>query len=440
MTNAKRNAFLSDFLLSVTARGRALLGRNGTDADVAFSSAEALLQQCERLLSWRGEATAIALAESILAGFGRLDEAEQLDFLIKLNEQFGVDVAQMEKAITAWQATPTADHAADVHFAAEPRLQELLRRLNRAPDGTAQLVAMRACLMQAMRQHPDLKNSNRDFHHLFSSWFNRGFLELRRIDWSTSAAILDKLIQYEAVHAIKGWDDLRRRIDPADRLCYAFFHPSLRDDPLIFVEIALVDGQPGAIAPILADDRPQLAIEQANTAVFYSISNCQKGLRGVSFGNFLIKQVVQEIMRDMPQITHFMTLSPIPGFVRWVEQLSDDAPHVQAAREAVALYKQWPDSAENTLMPLVAHYFLHAKNKRGQPYDPVARFHLGNGARLENIHWRADASPNGRANACGMMVNYLYKVAYIEQNHEAYAYERQVIAADTIYKLQKQLV
>ena len=223
------------------------------------------------------------------------------------------------QAIEAWRAQPTGDGASDLHFASEPRRQELFRRLNRAPGGTGELVALRADLLDVKDGHNDLAALDRDVVHLLSSWFNRGFLVLRKIDWSTPAIVLEKIIRYEAVHEIRDWDDLRRRIDPVDRRCYGFFHPALVDEPLIFVEVALTEQIPGAIAPLLAEDRQPVPIERARTAVFYSISNCQRGLGGISFGNFLIKQVVEELRRELPKLENFVTLSPVPGFMQWLK-------------------------------------------------------------------------------------------------------------------------
>jgi len=283
--------------------------------------------------------------------------------------------------------------------------------------------------------------------HLFSSWFNRGFLVLRRIDWSTPAIVLEKIIRYEAVHEIRGWDDLRRRIDPADRRCYAFFHPALVDDPLIFVEVAVERDIPGAIAPILASGRQQFVEpDKARTAVFYSISNCQRGLTGVSFGNFLIKQVVEEICRELPKLTTFVTLSPVPGFTHWLadELKNENSPAINAGdRVTFELLERphwWTDSEifsqlEEPLMRAAAWYFLRARNKRGAPIDPVARFHLGNGARLERINWLADTSDRAIAQADGLMVNYLYDLDHIEKNHEAYAEGRTVVASGGVQRL-----
>jgi malonyl-CoA decarboxylase len=269
---------------------------------------------------------------------------------------------------------------------------------------------------------------------------------LRRIDWSTSAAILDKIIRYEAVHEIQDWDDLRRRIDPPDRRCYAFFHPALVDEPLIFVEVALTREISSAIAPILADKREPVAPQRATTAVFYSITNCQRGLAGVSFGHFLIKQVVEEVSREVQRVGTFVTLSPVPNFAAWLKRERANAAS-QAIddedREALANLDQegwWqsPELAEQIREPLLraaAWYYVRARNGRGLPVDAVARFHLGNGARLERLDWLADMSERALKQSHGLMVNYLYDLDYIERNHEAYAQQRTIVASSAVTRL-----
>jgi malonyl-CoA decarboxylase len=349
----------------------------------------------------------------------------------------------MEKVIAAWHAAPSDEAAAEVHSASEPRRQELFRRLNLAPGGTAALVRMREQLMDTLDHRDDLRAVDDDFIHLFSSWFNRGFLVLRRIDWSTPAIVLEKIIRYEAVHEIRDWEDLRRRIDPADRRCYAFFHPALVDDPLIFVEVALTRDIPPAIMPILAKEREVAEIDKARTATFYSISNCQRGLAGVSFGNFLIKQVVEEVRREMPKLSTFVTLSPVTGFAAWLKREhaeANSAALTEADKEALSAIDQpgwWynEDTAaqvQDSIMRAAAWYYLRARNERGTPIDPVARFHLGNGARLERINWLADTSDRAMTQAHGLMVNYLYDLEEIEKNHEAYAEGRTVVASGAV--------
>jgi malonyl-CoA decarboxylase len=305
---------------------------------------------------------------------------------------------------------------------------------------------MREQLFEAMEHRDDLSVVDRDFVHLFQSWFNRGFLVLRRIDWSSPASILEKIIRYEAVHRIRGWDDLRRRIDPSDRRCYAFFHPALVDEPLIFVEVAFQSEIPNAIAPILAVQRDVLGADKTSIAAFYSISNCQRGLAGVSFGHFLIKQVVEEIARENGRLSTFVTLSPVPGFADWLRRERDNlASKVLTEEDRLAFanldrpgWWQVETTREPLREPLLraaAWYFLHARSRSGLPLDPVARFHLGNGARLERLNWLADGSERAIAQSHGVMVNYLYVIDDIEKNHESYAQQHMVVASNAVKKL-----
>jgi malonyl-CoA decarboxylase len=436
------NAFFSDLLSTISERGRTLLRRGGpTDTK---QDASELLELCEALLSGRGEASGTAMAREVLDRYDHLDGAGRLAFFEALTRDYGPDRERLSHAIETWRAQPSDDDASDLHFASEPRRQELIRRLNRAPSGTSALVEMRADLLDVMKGNKDLATLDRDIVHLLSSWFNRGFLVLRRIDWSSPANILEKIIRYEAVHEIRDWDDLRRRIDPIDRRCYAFFHPALIDEPLIFVEVALTENIPGAIAPLLAEDRQPVAIERARTAVFYSISNTQRGLGGISFGSFLIKQVVEELQRELPKLDTFVTLSPVPGFVQWLKQASD-VPLTDDNRALLDHLDQpnWFENAELTaqlrglIEPLAAHYFLKARTSKGRLIDSVARFHLGNGARLERIDWLGDLSPKGLRESAGIMVNYLYRLEDIEKNHEAYANKDEIAASNAVKKLLK---
>lgn len=435
------SAFFSDLLASITDRGRTLLGLVEADKDPVRRAA-GLVDLCEQLLSGRGEASGAALAREVLDRYATLDETARQPFFTALAQKFGPDREKLAAAVAAYAREANEAHAADLHFISEPRRQELFRRLNRAPGGTAALVQMREQLLAASGQSPALKGVDRDFVHLLSSWFNRGFLVLRRIDWSSPAIVLEKIIRYEAVHEIHDWDDLRRRIDPADRRCYAFFHPALTDEPLIFVEVALTEEIPGAVQPLLAPERKPVPLSEARTAVFYSISNCQQGLAGVSFGNFLIKQVVEELRRELPRLETFVTLSPVPGFRRWVEKegralLSDED---QAALGFLA-DPDWirDEGLKAQLRPLLealaAHYFLEARSANGRARDPVARFHLGNGARLERINWLGDSSPKGLKESAGVMVNYLYDLGEIEKNHEAYANQGVIAAASAVRRM-----
>ena len=436
------NAFFSDLLSTISERSRTLL-RRGEPADGKHDASE-LTELCEALLSGRGEASGTAMAREVLDGYHDLDASGRLAFFMNLSRHYGPDHERLKQAMETWRDQPSDADASDLHFASEPRRQELFRRLNRAPGGTGELVQMRADLLDLLKSRGELAALDRDVVHLLSSWFNRGFLVLRRIDWSTPANILEQIIRYEAVHEIRDWNDLRRRIDPADRRCYAFFHPAMPDAPLIFVEVALTETTPGAIAPLLAEARQPVAIERARTAVFYSISNTQRGLGGISFGSFLIKQVVEELRRELPKLDTFVTLSPVPGFMQWVSEgkdvpLSDDDRKLLESLDK----PDWFENAELTaqlrtvLEPLAAFYFLKARTPKGRLIDSVARFHLGNGARLERINWLGDLSPKGLRESAGVMVNYLYRLDDIEKNHEAFANDGEVIASSAVKKLLK---
>ncbi len=432
--------FLFEMFSSIADRGRQLLGRED-DGGPGSRRASDVADLCKTLLGGRGEASGAALALESLDAYGSLDPASRAEFFSALERDFGPDADAVSKAIERWKASPSEKAATAIHFASEPRRQELFRRLNRAPGGTAALVRMRADLLDARAGKPDLATVDRDFEHLLSSWFNRGFLVLRRIDWSTPASILEKIIRYEAVHAIRGWDDLRRRIDPVDRRCYAFFHPALVDEPLIFVEVALTSGIPAAIEPLLAETRDMVRLEKTTTAVFYSISNCQRGLAGISFGNFLIKQVVEELRRELPKIETFVTLSPVNGFVRWLKSnLGALSPEDQVMAGTLddpgwANVPALAEKMRRALEPMAAYYFLHGRTPGGRPFDPVARFHLGNGARLERLNWLGDRSPKAMTESAGLMVNYLYDLDDIEQNHEAFANEGSTAASGPVKKL-----
>jgi malonyl-CoA decarboxylase len=437
-------SFFSDMLQTIADRGRALISRERREP--AHEQSAGLVELCEALLSGRGEASGVALAREILGRYAELTIGPRIAFFETLATTFGHDRARVETAIAKWRQSPSDETAAELHHASEPRRLELFRRLNLAPGGTAALVHMREQLIDAMDHRDDLGVVDSDFIHLFSSWFNRGFLVLRRIDWSTPAIVLEKIIRYEAVHEIQGWNDLRRRIDPPDRRCYAFFHPALVDEPLIFVEIALLRDIPSAIAPILSDKREEADPERATTAAFYSITNCQRGLAGVSFGHFLIKQVVEELSREFTRVSTFVTLSPAPNFAEWLRRERGNSASLaidEEDRETLAALDRpdwWrePTSVEKIREPLLraaAWYYVRGRNRRGLPLDSVARFHLGNGARLERLDWLGDTSERALQQSCGLMVNYLYDLEYIEKNHEAYAQQHAVVASNAVTRL-----
>ncbi|MEN3351456.1 MAG: malonyl-CoA decarboxylase [Bradyrhizobium sp.] len=399
----------------------------------APASLDTARQLAAALLSERGEASGALIARELQQTMRRLDAGGRHGFQRYLAAQFQPDATALREAAQRYLADGTAAAAAALAQAADPPRQEVLRRMNMAPGGTASLIAMRSEIAKRFGAEPELKLLDADLKHLFASWFNRGFLELRRIDWDSPAAVLEKLIAYEAVHAIKGWDDLRRRLAP-DRRCFAFFHPALPGEPLIFVEVALVEGLATAVPPLLVQDTDADAARaraaRADTAIFYSISNCQDGLRGVSFGNFLIKQVVEELQTEFPQLKRFSTLSPIPGLRRWLGQQSlagDDAAMLRELDHG----DWWRDGATSErlrpfLMKCCAQYLTRSP-AAGSRIDPVARFHLGNGARLERINWLGNTAERAMAESYGIMVNYLYDHDSIERNHEAFAREGEIV-------------
>lgn len=426
--------FLADLVAELGQRGRGFLARGRG----AAKDPEAL---CDALVSQKGEVTCIVLSQAILDHWDTLDEMGRIDFLTMMARRFGPDRDAVGEAVARFEADGDTDALYRLHRSSEPKAQKLIRRLNHAPQGTGRLVRMREVLLDAVAGRPELKNLDSDFSHLFASWFNRGFLELRRIDWRMPAVILEKIIHYEAVHEISDWGELRRRIAPPDRRLFAFFHPQMPDEPLIFVELALTDRVPGSMDSLLASDREEVARQKMSTAVFYSISNCQRGLRGVSFGNLLIKQVVEMLRAELPGLRNFVTLSPVPGFAAWLRRWIDETGRTfLPAQDLEALERLnrpgWHEDAEarGVLGPLLeglaSYYLLDQRDGRNRAVDPVARFHLGNGACLEAVHGFADTSAKGLGSACGLMVNYRYNLAEIEDNHEAYA-ERGVVAASS---------
>jgi malonyl-CoA decarboxylase len=387
---------------------------------------------CHALLSERGEASGAALAREALDAYRMLAGPALTAFFDVLADEFSPDPRAVEAAADAYRkdASPTA--LIRLQLVVESPRQELFRRLNLAGGGTAALVEMRRCVLRDLRTQPLWAGIDADMAHLLGSWFNRGFLSLQRIDWRTPALVLEKLMQYEAVHEIQGWRDLRRRL-ASDRRCYAFFHPALPDEPIIFIEVALTKGMSEKVQPLLDPDSPVVDPAGADTAIFYSITNCQEGLRGISFGNFLIKQVAEDLGREFPRLKTFATLSPIPGFRKWLTEAA--AAHGELTElEAALTGADWRESAgpgsgvRTELMRLCAYYLQHARHDN-VPADAVARFHLGNGARLERLNWLADSSKTGIARSAGMMVNYVYRLKDVERNHEAYANRHAVVAS-----------
>ncbi len=391
----------------------------------SITKADELTALCQALLSHRGEVSGARLAADVIRMYRSLDTIEIEAFLDRLVKKFSADLTVIRSAVAQFQQDESLASLMRLQRAVEPPRQELFRRWNFAPGGTASMVDMRRRLLGTLKAHPERLEVDADLLHLFRSWFNRGFLVMQRIDWRTPAVILERLIEYEAVHQIQGWRDLRRRLE-ADRRCYAFFHPALPDEPLIFIEVAMTHGLPGEVQPLIDPTSPVSDPARADTAAFYSITNCQEGLRGVSFGNVLIKQVVDDLGGEFRRLRTFATLSPIPGFRDWLLARDKRWAEVDAVNASEAMKRE--------LSRLGAQYLLHAKRDH-EPADSVARFHLANGASLERLNWMADKSAAGLQRSFGLMANYVYRPEDLERNHEAYAGEYRVIASRTIERM-----
>jgi malonyl-CoA decarboxylase len=406
-------------ILGLGARSRPLLSSSGP------RSIRKLVALCHTLLSERGGVAGAQLAAEVLGIYQSLDQPARRAFLDVLNRDFSPNPEEVGAAADAYRKEPSAETLRHLQRVVEPPRQELFRQLNLAPGGTHALVQMRSQVLRENDAGADLGMVAADLGHLLTSWFNRGFLTLQRIDWRSSAALLQKLIDYEAVHQIQGWHDLRRRLE-ADRRCYAFFHSALAEEPLIFIEVALTRGMSDRVQPLLDPDSAVDDPQAADSAIFYSITNCHEGLRGVPFGSLLIKQVVEDLKKSLPRIRTFATLSPIPGFRKWLASASSDLD---------------PDKLDaqmrRRLLPLCAHYLVHEKRGK-EPLDSVARFHLKNGARLDRINWLADTSPAGMQQSAGLMANYVYDVGDLERNHELYMRAGQVVCSRRVQALAKQ--
>lgn len=397
-------------------------------------------QAVKRLMSGPGEANSSSMAQDVIRHYQALDDGGRLDFYSLLAEKFNPDPKSVMQAALAYAEQPDARNLIALTRITESPRQELLRRLNRAPGGTKIILTMRREILKLLEKRRDLAALDYDIRHLLSSWFNPGFLKMHRVDWQSPAHVLEKIIHHEAVHAIDGWDDLRRRLQP-DRRCFAFFHPQLPDEPLIFVEVALLGDIPDAIGPLVDKKSEPNEATKFKVAVFYSISNCEPGLRGVSLGNFLIKRVADQLKAEFPSLKTFVTLSPIPGFVDWMSKPADHAvfekhPGVaekyEKALQLISLKgKTWAqrltegwtpatstEAEKNALQTLCATYLIYFSTHRSG--SPVAKFHLGNGARLNRINWAADLSKKGLKESAGLMVNYLYDLDEVEENHEKF--------------------
>lgn len=383
-------------------------------------SLETARQLSLALLESRGEAQGTRTAERLTAALASLGSEARKQYDLWLVESLGPDEQALASHAAEWLDRRDAANALKLARSAEPRRQELLRRLNSAPGGTRHLVDWRARLLADSETFPALAPLEADLKHLLGSWFNRGFLALERITWGSPARLLETLIAHEAVHSIAGWDDLRGRVE-GDRRCYGFFHPAMPGAPLIFVEVALTDRISDAIAPLLDHPPNRTPLDRPSTAIFYSISNCEPGLRGLNFGNFLIKQIAADLKAEIPGLTTFATLSPIPGFRRWLDAGGRDL----------------GTGDDDDLERLCALYLtgVTPEGAPGRPSDPVAVFHLGNGAELWRINAHADSSTKGQAQSEGLMVNYLYREDMVAANHKRFAASGTVARSRQIARL-----
>lgn len=415
------------------------------DRAARLRDVENTIELCRTLLSERGEVSGARIAGEVLNSYKQLDDEQVEWFFDQLVAAFSVDPDTVRQAAEAYQLDASQENLVALQEAVEPPRQELFRRWNMAAGGTVVLVDLRRRLLQTLGDHPDREQIDADLTHLFRSWFNRGFLTLQRIDWQTSAVVLERLIQYEAVHQIQGWRDLRRRLE-SDRRCYAFFHPRLPQEPLIFIEVALTRSVTAKVQPLLDPDSPVDNPAEASCAVFYSITNCQQGLRGVSFGNVLIKQVVEDLGKEFPRLRNFVTLSPIPGYRKWLVERATTAPGSVSPALAALVAKgdavtaaeinDVPLALRNELMERCARYLISTDAGVGAQ-DAVARFHLANGAMLGRLNWMGDSSAKGLSRSYGLTVNYEYRISDLERNHDGYANHYRVASSRAFQQLMK---
>ena len=379
----------------------------------------------ESVMSTSGEVSSMVYAEHLLKLIEDQNDAGLIKFLKNLLKNYDIDTKRLIKDAQIYSSEKNEQNLANIKTSSEPKWVELFRRLNSTSSGTYRLVKLRERIRSLKDE--DLKTFDSGLLNLFKYWFNPSFLVLEKIDWETQANILEKIIEYEAVHEINSWDDLRSRLAPIDRQCFAFFHPLIPNDPLIFVEVALCKNIPKSIQEIIKIDRNEIDAEDANTAVFYSISNCHNGLLGISFGNFLIKQVANTLKRELPKLNQFQTLSPLPGLMKWMENY------------APVTFERCSENncSDDELMKQTIRYLTESDRKDGMPNDSVARFHIGNGASLERINLKADLSDKGLQQSFGIMANYLYDLDIVEENHELFFKDKIVKTSHRIKALKK---
>ena len=384
----------------------------------------------ENVASAKGEVSALGHAELLISHCEQLNDRELIKFFEFLRKNYEVNSDDLYLATQNYKSEKTSENLVKLMKLSEPSRRDIFTRCNGITRGTIRLVNLRKRLLELIIKKPELKAVDYDLVYLFKNWFNRGFLILRPINWETPAHILEKIIAYEAVHEINSWDELRARLAPKDRRCFAFFHPAMQDEPIIFVEVALTKEIPSNIQNVLQKDRVFLEPEEAKVAVFYSISNCQKGLQGISFGNFLIKQVAKDLQNNFENLSKFVTLSPVPGFNKWLK--SNDKILFDKIHNKLSLSKI--QKSEIILNESILKYFFISNRLDGLPNDPVARFHLGNGAILEKINFLSNISENGLEQSLGYMVNYLYNLEEVELNHEKYVVDKKINTSKSLEK------
>ncbi len=422
--------FFNELIETIMSKSRAGFGLSNKTS-VSFSNDPK--EMITSVMTAVGEVSSIAYADQFLRLFDEMDVSQKQSLFLTIAAELDIDLSILRAALEDYSKMPGEENFIHITNAVEPGWTELVRRLNATAHGTVRLVKMRADLLSIMHTDTSLARIDISFKALLRNWFSPSFLVLRPIDWGTPANILEKIIAYEAVHEITSWDDLRSRLAPDDRRCFAFFHPSMEDEPLIFVEVALTSEIPGQINTVLETKREMLNPNEASCAIFYSISNCQKGLAGISFGNFLIKQVAQALQSEYPNLKNFLTLSPLPYFSTWLEK-------AEPATFSNFATIDWSDTSEENkkeLLETVGKYFINSTRKDKQPNDPVARFHLGNGALLDRINLNGNLSSKGLSESFGLMVNYRYDLPNVEKNHEAYAKEQKIEISQEVKKLLK---
>ena len=425
-----KSSFLNDILNNLLSR-KNIFGKfyRGNDANDNFS-VENLI---DNILNAKDEASANIFSEQLFEKIEKFSEEELLDFFNFISQNLDIDGEKLLVKVRKFNENNTPDNLKSVIEFSEPKRIKIFSRLNSIDKGTNRLVKLREKLLILLKDQPNLRRVDNDFLKLFESWFNKGFLVLRKINWSTPASILEKVIEYEAVHEINSWNDLRDRLEPEDRLCFSFFHPSMQDEPLIFVVVALMDKKPESIDEVLSQDRDRLLKGGETTAVFYSISNCQSGLKGISFGNFLIKQVANAIRTEYPNIKEFVTLSPVPGFMEWLKLNNNN--FFEKLSDVSLISKQ--DKFKDEIFENALEYFFNSTRDDSLPNDSVSRFHLGNGAILDRINFLGDTSEKALKSAAGLMVNYKYDLDKIEENHEEFFKNKNIVCSNEINSLRK---